>query len=267
MKAVEHDPNLCKYTNAVTTWEPAVAAIEEEEPLDNTTLYQIKDGECGEVAMDSKYAPEATKVDKDLKEGTCTSVGYTVADGTQTVKVPVLGSLTVHKYKKPSVTMLTAGDGDLPTQTAFNATAWEGMWYELYSLRQPDEAFCTCTASKFAQTLMPGKWTDQNYCKRFGKMESVPLSMYQLDRRYPERLAIGVSPKHTFTKMWVIKTDYESYSLIGDPSRKALWIYGRAPGMDRTLYSNLTTQASELGFNVAKLKMTDQANNCKYPDN
>jgi hypothetical protein len=76
---------------------------------DQTTLYTLeKPPDCDEVAIDSKYAAKAMAFDKNLKEGTCKSVGYTVADGTVTKKVPFLGSLTIHKYKKASteVTML-----------------------------------------------------------------------------------------------------------------------------------------------------------------
>ena len=79
---------------------------------------------------------------------------------------------------------------------------------------------CTCTASNFTMLPSPDQWQDLNHCKRFGSMEKVPLKMYQLDRRYPERLAIGMAPWLTFTKMWIIDTDYENYSLVGDPSRK-----------------------------------------------
>ena len=71
-------------------------------PFATTTLYQIKDGECGQFALDSKYAGPAKAFDHDLKEGTCASVGYTQADGTKSMKVPVLGEITVDLFKKPA---------------------------------------------------------------------------------------------------------------------------------------------------------------------
>jgi len=66
----------------------------------------------------------------------------------------------------------------------------------------------------------PDQWQDLNHCKRFGSMEAIPLKMYQLDRAHPERLAIGMAPWLTFSKLWIIATDYENYSLVGDPNRK-----------------------------------------------
>jgi len=71
-----------------------------------TTLYKISSGECGQATLDSKYASYAEKF-AGLSEGSCTTQGYTVADGTQTLKVPVLGDITIAKFKKATVTELT----------------------------------------------------------------------------------------------------------------------------------------------------------------
>merc|ERR1711959_251183 len=56
--------------------------------------------DCDQVDIPSQYADKARAFDKNLKEGTCASVGYTVADGTTTKTVPVLGKLTIKKFKK-----------------------------------------------------------------------------------------------------------------------------------------------------------------------
>merc|ERR1719183_3081029 len=86
----------------VEKYTEALLAIQAESPQADVTVYQIKDGECGQFALDEKYVKYATKFDSNLKEGTCASQGYTVADGTQTIKVPILGDITVDKFKKPS---------------------------------------------------------------------------------------------------------------------------------------------------------------------
>merc|ERR1711968_390731 len=72
------------------------------EPLaDEVTLFKISGEECGQATLDKKYESYAIKF-AGLKEGTCASVGFTVADGTKVIKVPVLGQITIGKYKKPS---------------------------------------------------------------------------------------------------------------------------------------------------------------------
>ena len=38
------------------------------------------------------------------------------------------------------------------------------------------------------------------------------------------------------------------------PLGQALWIYGRKPGVAHGVYANLTSRASDLGFDISKLK-------------
>lgn len=71
---------------------------------DTTTVYTLegvaKTGDCGQVDLPTKYVSYAEKFDKNLKTGTCASVGYSVPDGTTTRHVPVLGDITAKKFKK-----------------------------------------------------------------------------------------------------------------------------------------------------------------------
>ena len=71
-------------------------------PMDDATLYKISGSECGQATLDAKYASYAEKF-AGLSEGTCASQGYTVADGSTPLKVPVLGQITISKFKKPSI--------------------------------------------------------------------------------------------------------------------------------------------------------------------
>ena len=66
---------------------------------DDVTLYKFSGDECGQATLDKKYESYAVKF-AGLKEGTCSGVGYSVADGTKTLKVPVLGDITIKKFKK-----------------------------------------------------------------------------------------------------------------------------------------------------------------------
>merc|ERR1711998_133483 len=77
-----------------------------------TTLYTLEklasSGDCDQVDIPSASVKPAQAADKNLKVGTCASVGYSVADGTISKKVPVLGTLTINKFKKAA---LSAGAG------------------------------------------------------------------------------------------------------------------------------------------------------------
>ena len=60
---------------------PAVLAAD-------TTLYKVANGECGQATLDSKYATYAEKF-AGLKEGMCSSEGYTASAGSKSMTVPV----------------------------------------------------------------------------------------------------------------------------------------------------------------------------------
>jgi cathepsin L len=69
---------------------------------DDVTLYKVSNDECGEATLDAKYEKQAEQF-AGLTEGTCSSVGYTVAAGTKTLTVPVVGQVTVSVFKKAAL--------------------------------------------------------------------------------------------------------------------------------------------------------------------
>ena len=81
-----------------------------------TTVYTLegvaKTGDCGEVDLPSAYVKPAQAFDKNLKVGKCADAGFTVADGSTSKKVPVVGTLTVRKFKKASFGALKSDSVD-----------------------------------------------------------------------------------------------------------------------------------------------------------
>lgn len=93
-------PRYCLDLSCLSGHEKKAGAVVEVEPLgDEVTLYKISGAECGQATLDKKYESYAVKF-AGLQEGTCASVGYTVADGTKSINVPVLGKITVATFKK-----------------------------------------------------------------------------------------------------------------------------------------------------------------------
>lgn len=79
--------------------KPAVWQVTE-----TTTVYTLEGvdttGDCAQISLPAADVKSAQAVDHNLNVGQCSDVGYSIADGTTTKKVPVLGSLTVLKFKK-----------------------------------------------------------------------------------------------------------------------------------------------------------------------
>ena len=59
---------------------------------------------------------------------------------------------------------------------------------------------------------------------------------------------------------WILDLapDY-SYAVVGEPSRKYLWILSRTPQMDETTYREITERIRFLGYDPARLMKTKQS--------
>jgi len=58
---------------------------------------------------------------------------------------------------------------------------------------------------------------------------------------------------------WILELgiDYE-YAVVGDESRKYLWILSRTPQMDEAVYNDLLKLVQAKGFDISKLEKTPQ---------
>ncbi|GAA0166303.1 hypothetical protein Leryth_010332 [Lithospermum erythrorhizon] len=67
---------------------------------------------------------------------------------------------------------------------------------------------------------------------------------------------------------WVLFIDDDySYALIGQPSKNYLWILSRTPHLDEEIFNELVEKASEVGYDVSKLKKTPQTDPSPETDN
>jgi hypothetical protein len=120
----------------------------------DATLYKVSGDECGQSTLDAKYASYAEKF-AGLKEGTCASVGYTVADGTQTMKVPVIGDITISKFKKAATDTLVLADSSCP-----GSAAWIHAKTTIKAAFANSCAEVQAEVKARAEGSTSGKWTD-----------------------------------------------------------------------------------------------------------
>ncbi|KAL8254889.1 hypothetical protein R6Q59_033110 [Mikania micrantha] len=67
---------------------------------------------------------------------------------------------------------------------------------------------------------------------------------------------------------WVLYLDDDyQYALIGQPSKKYLWILCRQTHIDEEIYNMLIEKAKEVGYDVSKLKKTTQTDPPPETDN
>ena len=63
-----------------------------------------------------------------------------------------------------------------------------------------------------------------------------------------------------YGKYWILELgpEYE-YAVVGEPSRKYVWILSRKPRMDQSVYEGLAKKIANAGYDPAKLVRTPQS--------
>lgn len=149
---------------------------------------------------------------------------------------------------------------ELSTVSEVDLEKYAGTWYEISKLPNTFEKGLECVSATYSikengkiNVLNQGYKTKNGTWKDISGTASVP------DPAYPGRLKV--------TFFWPFSGDYYiialaddySYALVGDPSRKYLWILSKNKEMDEDVYSSLVAIAKEKGFNIDQLeKMNHQ---------
>lgn len=149
---------------------------------------------------------------------------------------------------------IAKSSAQLPTVPSLDIEKYLGTWYEIARLPNSFEKDLVCTTANYS--LKPnGKIAVVNsgYSETKKKQKSASGTAWVPDKNFPGRLKV------TFFwpfagKYYVISLD-ENYrhALVGDPSRKYLWILSRTKAMEEHDYQELVEIAGSNGFNVGAL--------------
>ncbi|KAL3623951.1 hypothetical protein CASFOL_032767 [Castilleja foliolosa] len=150
-----------------------------------------------------------------------------------------------------------------------NVERYMGRWYEIASFPsrfQPKNGADT----RATYTLNPDgtvhvlneTWSD-------GKRGSIEGSAYKVDPKSDEaklKVKFYVPPFLPIIPVvgdyWVLYIDGDyQHALIGQPSRRYLWILSRQPRLDDEIYNELVEKAKKVGYDVSKLHKTPQSEN------
>lgn len=161
----------------------------------------------------------------------------------------------------------------LPTVSQVELPSYLGLWYEILRLpnsfqdeiRNDGTGFSSCfnTTAEYG-LLKDGRISVKNTCYRQKgsevKVEEARAKARATDKTnsklkvnftgYPilERLGIGDGD------YWILELGPKdsdgrySYSLVGEPSRKFMWILSRVPTMDQSSVDEILKTAKRLGF-------------------
>lgn len=156
-------------------------------------------------------------------------------------------------------TVIVKNDSPLTVVDKVDLNRYLGKWYEIASY--PAWFQKECTGSTAEYRLMPdGKIQVINRCRK-GSLDG-PLKEAEGKAEVVDTVSNAKLKVWFFWPFkgnyWIIDLD-DNYQwvVVGEPSRKYLWVLSRTPKMDEALYHQITAKLPQKGYDPEKLRKTE----------
>jgi apolipoprotein D and lipocalin family protein len=151
---------------------------------------------------------------------------------------------------------------------SIDLSRYTGTWYEIARLPNKFQKDCTGEVSATYSRINESQLKVVNQCrKKNGQLEKAEGEARPASKDGPNtKLEVRFAPAwlswlpFVWGDYWIIDIapDY-SYSVVGTPDRKYLWVLSRTAQMDEATYQKITEKAAASGFKVDQLIKTKQA--------
>jgi apolipoprotein D and lipocalin family protein len=146
----------------------------------------------------------------------------------------------------------------LVTVKSVNLHQYAGKWFEIASFPSSFQRGCQCTAAQYGLVTGKDYISVRNRCYRNNRWDGIDGKAFVVPNSGNAKLKVQF--------FWPFRGDYwimdlddnYQYAMVGQPSRKYLWILSRKPTLDPTVYQRLLMKADQDGFPVKKLRKTYQ---------
>lgn len=158
-----------------------------------------------------------------------------------------------------AVNAMEPKDKDLETVSSVDLSRYVGRWYEIARLPNRFEKKCADSVTAEYAIRNDGKIDVINRCrKENGEFTTAKGQAKIVDKRTNAKLKVTFFWPF-YGNYWILElgSNYE-YAVVGDPSRKYLWILSRTPKLDEAVYQQLLTRMADRGFDTAKVIKTAQ---------
>ena len=180
----------------------------------------------------------------------------------------LLAGLTVLTFTFSKRLMAADNSSTLQPVPSIDLNRYAGKWYEIARLPNSFQKSCAGEVRATYTLKEDGKIGVLNECRKAdGKLKSAAGIARQADKKGPNsKLEVRFAPAFlsflpiVWGDYWVIELgpNYE-YAVIGEPSRKYLWILSRSPKMDDALYQSLLQKIAAHGYDTSRILKTRQA--------
>ncbi len=149
----------------------------------------------------------------------------------------------------------------LQTVRALDLDRYLGTWYEIASYPNRFQRGCVATRATYSR-LPDGAIRVVNECRQDtleGKLRTIEGKAWVVgDAANPARLEVQFFWPFR-GNYWVIGLDPDyQWAIVGEPSRRYLWILARTPHISEQLFDELVAKAREAGYDPARIKPTLQ---------
>jgi len=154
-------------------------------------------------------------------------------------------------------------DSPLTVVDVVDLNRYLGMWYEIASYPSWFQKGCTGSTAEYS-LLSDGKIQVINRCHK-DSLEG-PLKVSKGKAEVADT-ATNAKLKVWFFwpfkgNYWIIELDDDyQYVVVGEPSRKYLWVLSRTPTMDEAIYQEILGRLPQKGYDPAGLRKTAQIGN------
>ena len=158
-----------------------------------------------------------------------------------------------------SVARATLSEVPLETVPKVDLSRYTGHWFEIARYPNRFERKCDSNAMATYSLRSDGKISVVNTCKtREGKLTQSNGWAQVVDQKTGSKLKVTFFWPF-FGDYWIIdlSPNYE-YAVIGEPSRKYLWILSRTAKMSDKLYAEITGRLAAMGYDATKLELGKQ---------
>lgn len=183
----------------------------------------------------------------------------------------MLNKLMAFMVVLPSVIFLVGGEASqkLEAVPAVELARYTGKWYEIARLPNRFQKNCVGEVTAAYSILADKQLKVINECRqKSGQMETAEGKARLAKPNGPNsKLEVRFAPSWlswlpmVWGDYWILALapDY-SYSVVGTPDRKYLWVLSRTPQMDEAVYQQLIKQMATKGFDIERVVKTRQSN-------
>ena len=149
---------------------------------------------------------------------------------------------------------------ELKTVEHVDVARYMGTWFEIAKFPQRFERGLVGVTANY--TLLPNgkvRVLNKGYKENFnGELKTAEGKAWIVDKATNAKLKVSFFWPFA-GNYWILELgkDYE-YVVVGDESRKYLWILSRTPQMDEAFYEGLVKRVQDKGFDTSKLEKNPQ---------